>query len=77
MCACLWLRIGGYELHTYEQSIGLKPEKEASGWIHTLKSKGLQEDDYWSMYITSFYWVMTTFSSVGYGEVTGLSQLEM
>lgn len=28
------------------------------------------------MYVTSFYWVLTSFSSVGYGDVTGETEFE-
>jgi ABC-type antimicrobial peptide transport system permease subunit len=35
------------------------------------------KDDYWSKYITAFYWVITTFSAIGYGEVIGNTKREL
>ena len=36
----------------------------------------MQLDDYWSLYITSTYFVIASFSSVGYGDVYGYTQME-
>lgn len=36
----------------------------------------IQSLDFKSIYITSFYWVIMTFTSVGYGDVTGSTILE-
>ena len=36
----------------------------------------MQDDQFASLYMTSFYWVITSFSSVGYGEIVGNSSLE-
>lgn len=33
-------------------------------------------EDFWSLYSTSFYWVITTFTSVGYGDVIGVTDGE-
>ena len=39
-------------------------------------AKGIQQDDFFSLYITALYWVITTFSSVGYGDVVGVTDTE-
>jgi hypothetical protein len=41
-----------------------------------LIEKDLQKDDFFSMYVTSLYWIITSFSSVGYGDVYGVTELE-
>lgn len=51
-------------------------EYEQKGWIHGLIEGGIQEDNFVSLYTTSLYWVITSFSSVGYGDITGNTQLE-
>jgi hypothetical protein len=39
-------------------------------------ASNMQQDDYWSLYITSIYFIIATFSSVGYGDVYGYTQTE-
>ena len=46
------------------------------GWIVALMADNMQLDDYWSLYITSTYFVIASFSSVGYGDVYGYTQME-
>jgi hypothetical protein len=36
----------------------------------------MQQDNFESLYITAVYFVITTFSSVGYGDVYGDSEME-
>ena len=62
---CLWIRIGMYE----------QIDKD-DGWIVALMADNMQLDDYWSLYITSTYFVIASFSSVGYGDVYGYTQME-
>ena len=33
-------------------------------------------DDFWNLYSTAFYWVIATFTSVGYGEIIGVTDFE-
>jgi hypothetical protein len=47
-----------------------------TGWILNLISSDLQLPDFWSLYITSIYFIITTFSSVGYGDVIGITLTE-
>ena len=44
---------------------------EKDGWIFNNNQDEIQQLDYKSLYITGIYWVYTTFSSVGYGDVKG------
>jgi len=37
----------------------------------------LLDEAYWSKYICAIYWVITTFSSVGYGEQTPQTEAEL
>jgi hypothetical protein len=46
------------------------------GWIVALMADNMQLDDYWSFYITSIYFIIASFSSVGYGDVYGYTQME-
>ena len=41
------------------------------GWIYINHMEGIQDLDYRSCYISSIYWVTTTFTSVGYGDIKG------
>lgn len=54
----------------------IEKEEHQDGWIVGLIAKRIQLDDFFSLYITSLYWVITSFSSVGYGDVVGLTELE-
>ena len=66
LLACYWILIG--EEYLYQVN---------SGWIVKLKGDGkLENSGLISLYITSFYFVMTSFSSVGYGDVTGSESYE-
>ena len=46
------------------------------GWIVMLIDNNMQKDDFDSLYITSVYFIITTFSSVGYGDVYGDTLME-
>ena len=68
--ACLWILIGLTEFELNQQ-----------GWIWensrpAPEGPDIQLLDYWSLYITSIYWIYTTFSSVGYGDVKGFTDNE-
>lgn len=62
--ASFWCLIGNYML-----------EKE-QGWIYENNQSGIQSKDFSSIYITSIYWVITTFTSIGYGDVYGHTIIE-
>ena len=57
--ACIWMYIGYLQL-THDL-----------GWIYNNNQAGIQKIDYWSIYTTSLYWVIASFTSVGYGDVKG------
>lgn len=47
------------------------------GWIRIIQKKEICESTVFiNLYVTAWYWVITTFSSVGYGEITGETNLE-
>ena len=62
--ACIWALIGQYNL------------KYKTGWIHLAMSNNYQTTNYFSIYLTAFYWVITTFTSVGYGDILGITESE-
>jgi hypothetical protein len=52
--------------------IGIRElELREKGWVYNNISNGIQLEDFFSLYITGIYWVFTTFTSVGYGDVKG------
>jgi hypothetical protein len=64
--ANMWVYIGMYIY-----------DNQQTGWITVLNSKGgIQRNEFMPLYISSFYFVITTFSSVGYGDVTGNTKEE-
>lgn len=63
--ACLWILIGLWLLVDREE-----------GWIKRLFDEQIQEEDFISYLITAMYWVITTFTSVGYGDVLGTTSVE-
>ena len=65
-------------LSAYWIAIGLEYYHfSKTGWIVELVEGGqLNDIELPSLYITSFYFVMTSFSSVGYGDVTGNEPME-
>ena len=62
--ASFWCLIGNYLL------------QEEKGWIYNNSEAGIQQLDFTSIYISSIYWVITTFTSIGYGDVTAHSIIE-
>lgn len=63
--ACVWILMGQEKLFNHNR-----------GWIKKTRDDDRQLLDNYSLYVTSFYWVMTSFSSVGYGDVTGDTDYE-
>lgn len=63
--ACIWVRIG----------ISQYVEIEA-GWIWDNEQAGNQYLDFWSIYLTAIYWVIATFTQVGYGDIKGSTDIE-
>ena len=58
---CLWVWIGLYYKIKYEQ-----------GWIVKAIGGGILVDEgFFDIYIASVFWIITTFTSVGYGDITG------
>jgi len=47
-----------------------------TGWVVSIHNSGIQDLAFYSLYTSSMYWVITTFSSVGFGDILGNTQLE-
>jgi len=63
--SCIWILIG---------LIGLRNDE---GWIKEENDNLMLSLDFESLYIASFYWVITSFSSIGYGEIIPMTQGEI
>jgi hypothetical protein len=63
--ACKWMLIG-YKLMLNHND----------GWIYALYEDNLINPNFKSIYIASVYWVITTFTSVGYGDIRGYTTFE-
>lgn len=48
-----------------------------TGWVHRNIEEGIQLPDFFSLYISSVYWVFTSFTTVGYGDIRGHTTMEM
>jgi len=44
---------------------------ENHGWLRIQLDKGHTQNELTSIYVSSFYWIITSFSSIGYGDVIG------
>lgn len=65
--ANLWVLLGLYERVS-----------KGDGWVqHYLEEDVIDNDTYTNLYTISMYWVIVTFSSVGYGDITGKTESEM
>lgn len=65
--ANIWIMVGLYEMS----------KKQEGGWIaYYLRAGVIEEKDFSNLYITSLYWIIVTFSSVGYGDITGKEEYE-
>lgn len=60
---CLWILVAALQNEDYTLT-----------WIESI---GAQEKDNTSLYITSLYWTVTTFTTVGYGDISGTTNFEM
>jgi len=66
LLANLWIYMGMYEQVEHNK-----------GWIVAIAGRGIQKLDFFSIYITAIYWIITTFSSVGYGDIVGNTENEL
>ena len=64
--ACLWIFVGVLQLRRVND-----------GWVRRTIDDGIQEADFFSLYISSVYWVFTSFSTIGYGDIKGYTKMEM
>lgn len=58
---CLWIFFTGFT------GPGDDADPYAGTWIDDLKKSGMSNE---KIYMTSLYWVMTTLSTVGYGDIS-------
>lgn len=56
--------------------IGRVLESQGKGWIKTLQDDGTLSKGYYSSYIAAIFYVFTTLSTVGYGDIVGYEEIE-
>ena len=66
--ASIWILIGYHEMLD-----------NFDGWIYNshINQDIKLELNFWSYYIASVYWIISTFTSVGYGDIRGYTDKEM
>lgn len=64
--ANLWIFVGVMQLRSMKD-----------GWVYRNVEEGIQDEDFVSLYVSSMYWVLTSYSTVGYGDIRGYTILEM
>ena len=61
MLACCWLYLGLYDLYIEDESL-------RKTWAFV---NDFDEGDPYHLYVFSFYWILETVTTVGYGDYTG------
>jgi len=64
---CIWIITGKFQLETVDRTSWGDP------YAHYLDDEG---DPDIGLYLTSFYFIITTMSTVGYGDISGQNNLE-
>jgi potassium voltage-gated channel Eag-related subfamily H member 8 len=59
--SCIWIMIGKID------------QESKSNWIY---KQGLVDSSNWDVYVTSMYFTFTTIITVGYGDISGVSNVE-
>ena len=63
--ACKWILIG------YRKLLN-----DSDGWIYVSYNDDILQLDFWSFYTAAIYWIISTFTSVGFGDIKGYTDME-
>ena len=71
LCACFWILLGRQDFHL--------PEEQQQSWLLIASNNFPQPyyDNKYHVYVFAYYWVMSTITTVGYGDYTGSTSPEL
>jgi hypothetical protein len=67
VCACVWYMFGK---PVVDLGVGVGIEEDDDGWVSRYYPELVESDDKMALYLHAFYFVCTTMTTVGYGDIS-------